>query len=63
VEKKGTTRSNVDPKELREGRDLKMLLLKKKKHPRKKEGMCTQVLQAHMQIMKHDRLTQVHLFI
>jgi hypothetical protein len=41
VEKKGTARSNVDPKELREGRDLKMLLLKKKKHPRKKEGMCT----------------------
>jgi hypothetical protein len=41
VEKKGTARSNVDPKELREGMDLKMLLLKKKKHPRKKEGMCT----------------------
>jgi hypothetical protein len=41
MEKKCTTRSNVDPKELREGRDLKMLLLKKKKHPRKKEGMCT----------------------
>jgi hypothetical protein len=31
VEKKGTTRSNVDPKVLREGRDLKMLLLQKKK--------------------------------
>jgi hypothetical protein len=41
VEKKGTTRSNVDPKALREGRDLKMLLLQKKKPPRKNEGMCT----------------------
>jgi hypothetical protein len=27
VEKKGTTRINVNPKALREGRDLKMLLL------------------------------------
>jgi hypothetical protein len=38
---KGTTRSNVDPKALREGRDMKMILLQKKKPPRKKEGMCT----------------------
>jgi hypothetical protein len=29
VEKKGTTRINVDPKALREGRDLKMILLQK----------------------------------
>jgi hypothetical protein len=33
VEKKGTTRNNVDPKVLREGRDLMMLLLQKKKPP------------------------------
>jgi hypothetical protein len=38
VEKKGTTRSNVDPKVLREGRDLKMLLLQKKKHPQEEGG-------------------------
>jgi hypothetical protein len=63
VEKKGTTRSNVDPKVLREGRDLKMLLLQKKKPPQKKEGMCTWILQAHMQIMRHGWLTQVHPFI
>jgi hypothetical protein len=47
VEKKGTTRSNVDPK-FRKRRDLKNLLLQKKRPPRKKEGMCTWPLQAHM---------------
>jgi hypothetical protein len=52
VEKKGTTRSNVDPK-LRKRRDLKNLLLHKKRPPRKKEGMCTWLLQAHMQIRRH----------
>jgi hypothetical protein len=31
VENKGTTRSNVDPKVLREGRDIQILLLQKKK--------------------------------
>jgi hypothetical protein len=41
VEKNGTTRSNVYPKVLREGRDLEILLLHKKKPPQKKEGMCT----------------------
>jgi hypothetical protein len=40
VEKKGTTRRNVDPK-LRKRRDLKNLLLQKKRPARKKEGMCT----------------------
>jgi hypothetical protein len=45
VEKNGTTRSNVDPKVLREGMDLKMLLLQKKKPPQKKEGICTWLLQ------------------
>jgi hypothetical protein len=39
VEKKGTTRSNIDPK-LRKTRDLKNLLLQKKIPPRKKDGMC-----------------------
>jgi hypothetical protein len=63
VEKKGTTRNNVDPKVLREGRDLMMLLLQKKKPPQMKEGMCTWLLQAHMQIMRHGWLTQVHPFI
>jgi hypothetical protein len=48
VEKKGITRNNVDPKVLREGRDLMMLLLQKKKPPQMKEGMCTWLLQAHM---------------
>jgi hypothetical protein len=38
VEKKGTTRSNVDPKVLREGRDLKMLLLQKKNLHRRRRG-------------------------
>jgi hypothetical protein len=38
VEKKGTTRSNVYPKVLREGRDLKMLLLQKKKNTSKEGG-------------------------
>jgi hypothetical protein len=47
VEKKGTTRSSVDPK-LRKRRDLKNLLLQKKRPPKKKEGMCTWPLQAHM---------------
>jgi hypothetical protein len=47
VENKGTTRSSVDPK-LRKRRDLKNLLLQKKIPPRKKEGMCTWLLQAHM---------------
>jgi hypothetical protein len=62
VEKKGTTRINVDPK-LTKRRDLKNLLLKKKIPPRKKEGMCTWIIQAHMQIMRHGWLTQVHSFI
>jgi hypothetical protein len=63
VEKKGTTRRNVDPKALREGRDLKMILLQKKGPPRNKEEMCTWLLQAHMYIMRHGWLTQVHHFI
>jgi hypothetical protein len=62
VEKKGTTRSNVDPK-LRKKGDLKKLLLQKKMPPRKKEGVCNWILQAHMHIMRHGWLTQVHLFI
>jgi hypothetical protein len=62
VQKKGTTRSNVDPKVLREGRDLKILLLQKKIPPRK-DGMCNWLLQAHMQIMMHGWLTQVHPFV
>jgi hypothetical protein len=52
VKNKGTTRSKVDPK-LRKRRDLKMLLLQKKLPPRKKEGMCTWLLQAQMQIMRN----------
>jgi hypothetical protein len=47
VEKKGTIRSNVDPK-LRKRRDLNNIFLQKKIPPRKKEGMCTWPLQAHM---------------
>jgi hypothetical protein len=47
VENKGTTRRNVDPR-LRIIRDLKNLILQKKRPPRKKEGMCTWILQAHM---------------
>jgi hypothetical protein len=47
MKKKGTTRSSVDPK-LRKGRDLKNFLLQKKIPPRKKEGMCIWLLQAHM---------------
>jgi hypothetical protein len=62
VEKKGTTRSSEDPK-LRKRRDIKKLLLQKKIPPRKKEGMCTWIIQAHMQIMRHGWLTQVHPFI
>jgi hypothetical protein len=62
VEKKGTTRSSVDPK-LRKRRDLKKLLLQKKIPPRKKEGMYTWLLQAHMQIMWNGWLTRVHPFI
>jgi hypothetical protein len=37
VEKKGTTRSNVDPK-LRQRRDLKNILLQKKIPPRRRRG-------------------------
>jgi hypothetical protein len=62
VEKKGTTRSNVDPK-LRKRRDLKKLLLQKKRPPTKKERMCTWILQVHMKIMRYGWLTQVHPFI
>jgi hypothetical protein len=40
MEKKGTTRSSVDPK-LRKTRDLKKIFLQKKIPPRNKEGMCT----------------------
>jgi hypothetical protein len=47
VEKKGTTRSSVDPK-LRKRRDLMKLLIQKKTPLRKEEGMCTWILQAHM---------------
>jgi hypothetical protein len=47
VENKGTTRSSVDPK-LRKIRDLKKVLLQKKRPPRKKEGMCIWLLQGHM---------------
>jgi hypothetical protein len=43
MEKKGTTRSKVDPKLLREGRDMMILLLHKKKPPQK-EGMFTWLL-------------------
>jgi hypothetical protein len=50
--KEGTTRSSVDPK-LRKRRDLKNILLQKKRPPRKKEGMCTWPLQEYMQIMRH----------
>jgi hypothetical protein len=62
VKNKGTTRSNVDLRLLREGRNLKMLLLKKKKPMWKKEGMCTWILQEHMQIMRHYWLTHVYPF-
>jgi hypothetical protein len=41
-------RSKVEKK-----RDLKNLLLQKKRPPKKKEGMCTWPLQEHMQIMRH----------
>ena len=44
---KGTTRSSVNPK-LRKRRDMKNLLLQKKIPPRKKEGMCTWLIQVHM---------------
>jgi hypothetical protein len=47
VENKGTTRSNIDPK-LRKRRGLKNLLLQKKRYPRKKEGICTSILQEQM---------------
>jgi hypothetical protein len=56
VERKGTTRNSADPK-LRKKRYLKNLLLQKKRPPRKKEGMCTWLLQAHMHIMSHGWLT------
>jgi hypothetical protein len=62
VENKGTTRSSVYTK-LRKRRDLKNPLLKKKTPPRKKEGICTWILQEHMQIMRHDWLTQMNPFI
>jgi hypothetical protein len=62
VEKKGTRRSSVDPKLIKR-RDLKNLLPQKKKIPRKKEGMCTCLIQAHMQITRHGWLNQVHPFI
>jgi hypothetical protein len=52
-------RSKVEKKK----RYLKNLLLQKKIPPRKKEGMCTWILQAHMQIMRHGWLTQVQPFI
>jgi hypothetical protein len=57
VENKGTKRNNVHPKVLREGRDLKMILLQKKKYPRMKEEMCTWILQEHMHIKRNGWLT------
>ena len=63
VENKGTTRSNVDSKVLREGRAMNILLLWKKKPKKNKEEMCTWLLQEHMHIMKHEWLNQVHIFI
>jgi hypothetical protein len=62
VEKKGTTKISVEPK-LRKRRDMKNILLQKKIPPRKKEGMCTWLLQGHMKIKKHGWLTPVHPFI
>jgi hypothetical protein len=52
VENKGITRINVDPKVLGEGRESMMPLLQKQKPPNIKEGMCTWLLQAHMQITR-----------
>jgi hypothetical protein len=49
VENKGTTRNNVDPKVLREGRDMMFCLIQKKKPLWMKEEMCTWILQAHME--------------
>jgi hypothetical protein len=62
VEKKGTTRSTVDPKLIKR-RDLKKLLLQKKIHARNIEGICTWILQEHMKIMRHGWLTQMYPFI
>jgi hypothetical protein len=62
VEKKGTTRSSVDSK-LRKRRDLRKLLLQNKIPPRKKEGMRSWLLQAHMHIMRHGWLNHVNPFI
>jgi hypothetical protein len=62
VEKKGTTRNNLYPK-LIKIRDLKNLLLQKKISPRKKEGMCTWLIQKDMRIMRHGWFTQVNPFI
>jgi hypothetical protein len=53
VEKKGITSNNVDPKVLREGRDLMMPLIKKQKHPHMKEGLCTCLIQENMHITRH----------
>jgi hypothetical protein len=57
VEKRGIIRNNIDLKVLREERDLMMPLLQKQKPPKMKEGICTWILQEHMQIMRHDWLT------
>jgi hypothetical protein len=61
VGNKGTT-SSVDTK-LRKIRDLKKLLIHNKIPPRKKEGMCTWLLQEDMKIMRHGWLNQVNPFI
>jgi hypothetical protein len=53
VVKLGISRRIVDQKVLREGRDLMMFLPKEGILLKRKEGMCTWLLQAHMQIMMY----------
>jgi len=46
------SRRTMDETMLREGRDI-MMLLPKKRNPPQKEGMCTWLIQAHMNIMMY----------
>ena len=48
AERKGTSEGSVNLKLLIKERDLRMLLLQRRKPPRMKVGLCTWLLQVHM---------------
>jgi hypothetical protein len=61
--KEGHFKKRCRSKSVEKVKGYKGAPLQKKRPPKKKEEMCTWILQAHMQIMRHGWLTWVHPFI